>query len=142
MLNGKIKISDTDFLKIGDLKEIKGLRKGEEFNLQDKVVVSFRETIAFIRIDEILLIIAAKDYTEIHTKEKKKFLISKTMEEWERRLPQGYFLRVHRSFIVNIECVARCIKTSPNTGLVYLNGAKEPIKLSRYYFYKLKNTYK
>jgi DNA-binding LytR/AlgR family response regulator len=53
-----------------------------------------------IKIDDIIVIEALKDYVIIHTTTV-KFTIHSTMKEIERKFDYDNFLRVHRSFIVN-----------------------------------------
>lgn len=52
--------------------------------------------------NNILFIEALKDYVIIHTKEE-KFTIHSTMIEIEKKLPSEMFMRIHRSYIVNLK---------------------------------------
>lgn len=51
--------------------------------------------------NNILFIEALKDYVIFHT-ENEKYTIHSTMKDIERKLPEEYFLRVHRSYIINL----------------------------------------
>lgn len=54
-----------------------------------------------IPLDEILFVEALADYIVINSV-KKKYIVHHTMKGVERRLPKKYFVRIHRSYIVNI----------------------------------------
>ena len=57
-----------------------------------------------IFLDEILFVESEKDYLKIVLKEK-PVIIRQTLQEFEKLLPSKSFLRIHRSFIVNIDAV-------------------------------------
>ena len=57
-----------------------------------------------VRVENILRITAADDYVEIHASGK-SYLMSITLNDFERRLDPARFRRVHRSHIVNLDQV-------------------------------------
>jgi len=63
--------------------------------------------------------------------DKKKGLTLKTMGEWESRLPEQSFARIHRSAIVNLEAVERVEEWFNYSFRVYLTGVEEPFIMSR-----------
>ncbi|MGB5817952.1 MAG: LytTR family DNA-binding domain-containing protein [Saonia sp.] len=58
-----------------------------------------------IKLQDIKYIQGLKDYLKIHTHEGRPILTLMNFREIEIKLPQNNFLRVHRSFIVNINCI-------------------------------------
>lgn len=54
-----------------------------------------------IDLDQVLYVESLKDYIRIVT-ETEKIITKETTKDFEQRLPDDSFLRVHRSFIVNI----------------------------------------
>lgn len=54
-----------------------------------------------ILFSEILYIESIKDYIKIHTPDK-KLLVKHTLSSFEDELPNNCFIRIHRSFIVNL----------------------------------------
>ena len=57
-----------------------------------------------INLDDILYIEGLKDYVKIYLhREDHPFLTLVTMKQLELKLPAGRFMRVHRSFIVNLK---------------------------------------
>jgi hypothetical protein len=71
-----------------------------------RISVKKNKEIRFIPINQILYIEANGDYVLIHTNEN-KYLKDRTMKYWETHLPDDLFVRIHRSFIVNIEWIAK-----------------------------------
>jgi len=68
----------------------------------NRISVKKNKEIQFITIDKIFYIEANGDYVLIHA-EPGRFLKDSTMKYWESHLPNDLFLRVHRSFIVNLD---------------------------------------
>jgi len=70
--------------------------------LQNRVVVKEGSQIKILNLNDITHIEAFDDYVKIFT-EDNCFLKKKTMTFFENNLPKNQFVRVHRSFILNIE---------------------------------------
>ena len=70
-----------------------------------RIAVKDRQQIHVIPVDDIVYIEADGDYVKLHT-DKKAFLKEKTMKYFEESLPQQ-FIRIHRSYIVNVNEVAK-----------------------------------
>ena len=87
----------------------------------------------FIRINTIVYLIASKDYTKIFTKDNKSYLVRKPMKIWESKLPKEYFLRIHRSTIINTEYVDKVEKWFNYSHKIFLKGIKEPFIISQRY---------
>ena len=61
--------------------------------------------------------------------------------EWEERLSENYFLRIHRSTIINIEFIEKAEKWFNYSSMIHLKGIAEPFKVSRNYFKKIKERF-
>ena len=82
-----------------------------------------------IPVQEIFCLQADGDYVHIHTL-KGKYMKEQTMKSFERALPPGQFVRVHRSCIVNIESITGIELYEKQSRLLTLkNGFK--IKVSQ-----------
>ncbi len=95
----------------------------------------------FINIRDIIYIKSAGDYTEVYLVDSRMNLTLKTMKEWELRLPEKHFCRIHRSTIISIECIERIEEWFNYSFKVFLTGIKEPVILSRRYASALKEKY-
>jgi hypothetical protein len=79
------------------------LTSGEKLT---RISVKKRQEIYSIPVRQIVYIEANGDYVLIYTSES-KYLKDRTMKYWEAHLPDDLFVRIHRSFIVNIEYISK-----------------------------------
>ncbi len=79
--------------------------KTDEKNLLSRIAVKDRKQIHVIPVQEINYIEACGDYVSLHTAQG-SFLKEQTMKYFEENLPAQQFVRIHRSFIVNVNEVA------------------------------------
>lgn len=66
----------------------------------------FNRTI-FISADDILCLQGEGNYTFLHTRDRKRYLVSKTLKEFEKTLDASIFIRIHKSYIVSLAYVQR-----------------------------------
>lgn len=71
------------------------------FVLSDRIFVRHNDRIVKIIIADILYIEADRNYCRIHAKGK-IFLLVVTLKDIEKKLPKDFFIRVHRSYIINL----------------------------------------
>lgn len=95
----------------------------------------------FINVKNILSINSAGDYTELVLTTGKNGITVKSMKEWEYRLPEQNFCRIHRSTIINIEYIERIEEWFNYSFRVFIKGIEKPLVMSRRYAAKLKEKY-
>ncbi len=103
----------------------------------DHIFLSLDDRFRFIKVSAIRCITAQGDYTEIYTADDKSLAL-KALREWEERLPEKHFVRIHRSTIVNFEHIEKIEKWFNNSYLVHIRGLADPVILSRRYAARLK----
>jgi len=81
------------------------------FVLDDAIFVRHQEKMVKVNINDILFIEAERNYCRIFAKGK-EYLLVMTLKEMDEKLPPQYFLRVHRSFIVNITQIEEIAATN------------------------------
>lgn len=60
-----------------------------------------------IKLEDVLFCKADDNYCEIYMNDNKtKHILSKTLGELEKQLPKQFIQRVHRSFMVNMNCIS------------------------------------
>jgi two-component system, LytTR family, response regulator len=96
-------------------------------------------TSKFIKISSISFIEPVGNYSKIVTCDGKHCLVLKTLKQWQDELPGKFFIRIHRSCIVNIEQIDRVEKLSNTFQKVFLKNIAEPLEVSRRFAQKLKN---
>lgn len=105
------------------------IRQPEERN---RVVVKEGGNIRIIPVEEIQYIEAYDDYVKIFTT-KEMFLKKKTMSFYEQSLDALQFVRVHRSYIIQLNQITRIEPLEKDTHLALLkSGAKIPLSKSGY----------
>lgn len=67
----------------------------------DYIYVKSNSKLVKVQNEDILYIEALKDYVIIHT-QIDRYTIHSTMKDIEKKLPQDSFMRVHRSYILNL----------------------------------------
>lgn len=95
---------------------------------QSRVVVKTGSSIRIIPIQEVLYFEAYDDYVKIHTKDG-YFLKKKTMQHFENTLDSKVFVRVHRSFIIQ---VAEITKIDSADEVLLKNGKRIPLSRTGY----------
>jgi LytTr DNA-binding domain len=83
----------------------------------------------------------AGDYSDVFTNDGQKILTTKPLREWEERLPEKYFYRIHRSTIINLEYVDRVERWFNRAYRVHLHHISEPLVMSRRYAARLRSKY-
>jgi two-component system LytT family response regulator len=105
------------------------IRQPEERN---RIVVKEAGTIRIIPVQEVHYFEAYDDYVKIHT-HKEVFLKKKTMNFYEQTLDNSRFVRVHRSYILNLAELTKIEPLEKETYLALLkSGAKVPLSKSGY----------
>jgi two-component system LytT family response regulator len=105
------------------------LRKGQMNPVLDRIVVKDGINIHIIPISEIFFLEAQDDYVMIHTKEN-KYLKLIGLQTLEKQLPARSFVRVHRSYIVNIAEISKIQNINKDSWGVFLSNGKF-VKISR-----------
>ncbi len=112
-----------------------------KLNYNDRLMVVYKKSVNFIKISLITHITASGEYSYIHTNNGREFITSKSLNEWEIKLPDQNFCRVHRSTIINFDYIVKIDHSITGTAEVILHGSSESIKISRNYFKRLKQRY-
>lgn len=99
---------------------------------QERIVVKTSGKIRIIPVQHILYLEGADDYVKIWTAEG-NFLKNKTMAFFESTLPPSQFVRVHRSYIINVTEITRIDPYEKENHLAILrSGARIPVSRSGY----------
>lgn len=93
-----------------------------------------------VRINDIKVISANGDYSEVIIENNNKSLVLRSLREWEEKLPSN-FLRVHRSVIINLNFVEKLEDWSNYTYHVRLKGIEEPFTVSQKYSNELRKKF-
>jgi hypothetical protein len=89
------------------------------------------QKIKIIPVEDILYLQADGDYVAIYTAEG-RWLKEQTMKYSEEQLPPDLFLRVHRSYIVNISRISRIERYGEQQQIILRDGVKIKISVTGY----------
>ena len=93
----------------GKIEVVENIEDGSKeinapFILSDRIFVKHKEKMVKIFISDILYIEADRNYSHIFTKNK-EYMLTITLKVIEDKMPTQHFLRVHRSYIINLSQV-------------------------------------
>ncbi|MBA4408210.1 MAG: LytTR family transcriptional regulator DNA-binding domain-containing protein [Bacteroidota bacterium] len=118
------------------LEELTNLHPGQEFI--DRVVVKDRHKIHIITVDKIRYIESLDDYVMIYTHEG-RHMKQKTMKYFENNLDPKNFIRIHRSYIVQVDNIAEIQQYEKESYIVILKDKdKTKLKVSKTGYKKIK----
>ncbi len=118
------------------LEELTNFRAGEAFI--DRVVVKDRHKIHIITVDKIRYIESLDDYVMIYTHDG-RHMKQKTMKYFEENLDPKNFIRIHRSYIVQVDNIAEIQQYEKESYIVILKDtAKTKLKVSKTGYKKIK----
>jgi len=105
-----------------DTKQTDQLSSGQDYFF-------IRKNSMFTKVahNDILWIAALGDYVTIHTKDQ-RFILHITFKSLEDKLPPGKFVRVHRSYIVQLDTIKVVEDTS-----IFIDNASIPIPIGPLY---------
>lgn len=125
ILNNELEKGGSDFLKL---------------RYDDRIMIEQKKNIHFIKIEDILYIKADREYTTLFERGGKEYLVLKSIGDWEKKLPDEHFARVHRNGIINFNYIERSERTG-NTATMFLKGIDAAVSISRGYYKLIKSRY-
>lgn len=134
-----IKVKEKVNRQESSKNSLKGLLRDTQ-NAQEqlqRVVVKVGSKIHILAVDKIRYIEAMDDYVRLHTKES-KYLKQQTMKYYEAHLPAGEFVRIHRSYILNVKEIFKLEPYGKDTHVAILKDQMQ-LPISRSGYAKLKN---
>jgi two-component system LytT family response regulator len=97
-----------------------------------RVVIRDGARVHVIASEKIDYIEAQDDYVQIHT-EGRSYLKNQRLSDLEGQLDADKFLRIHRSYLLNLECLVRIEQAGKDSHVAILkDGGKLPISRSGY----------
>lgn len=101
-----------------------------------RVVVKTGNSIRIIPLQDIIYIEASDDYVYFHT-ESEKFIKTQTLKSLETGLDEKIFVRIHRSYIVQVQQIDKIEPYEKDGHVVILKNGK-PLPVSKSGYTKLK----
>jgi len=92
--------------------------------LMTSITVRKGDKIIFVKLDEVVYFEASEKYVSLFTNQGKEHIIEQTIRELEIILPK-YFLRVHRSSIINTQYIKELQAYFNSRFAIYLDDSKQ-----------------
>jgi len=127
------RINSRQSENIAVTKLIELIKKDKKF--LSRIMVKEGQSYIFIKTSDLIYLKADEKYIELHTLNN-KHLIRETMNKIEQSLDPSVFVRIHRSYIVNIDFIKEIQPWSHGDGIIILKNRTE-LSLSRRYKDKL-----
>ncbi|WAC42604.1 LytR/AlgR family response regulator transcription factor [Pedobacter sp. SL55] len=83
----------------------------QENTLENRLVLHTLEFLQVLQLKEIIYCQSEGSYTTFYLSEERKLIISKPLKYYDELLPEQWFLRPHQSYLVNIKCVDKFLKS-------------------------------
>jgi len=114
-------------------ERIENLNTHPEINIETNIILKSKEKVEIIPFKSIIYLQAEGTYTNFYFLQKGiqvKLMMSYPLAHYEGILPKREFLRVHKSYILNIEYIDHVIKDSGHY-ILTKTGSKIPISKRR-----------
>lgn len=93
---------------------------------EQKIALPLADKIEFVAVNSIIRLEAERNYTHIYLDNGKKYLMCKTLKDYDELLVQHGFLRSHQSHLVNLKKISAYVKI--DGGYISMNdGSKVPV---------------
>ena len=104
------------------------LQNKNESTENQRIILPTSDSIHYVKIKEIVRCESDINYTSFHLLDGKKVLVSQTLGEYEKILPD-FFFRAHRSHLINLKFITEFKK---KTNIIHLsNNEKIPVSFRK-----------
>ena len=119
-------------------KEQRGYQPGQLEQLRDsyrtkklqKIALPSQEGITMVDLKAICFLQSDGNYSWVHLLDEERFLVTRSMKDFERMLAADRFFRVHQQYLVNLLEIKKVLRTDGGQ-LLMENGAILPIARRR-----------
>lgn len=96
----------------------------------NRIALPTMEGVQLIPIDTIISCASKSNYTILYMKEKQKLMVSRTLKDIEEMLSRYNFLRVHNSYLVNVDEIRKYIR-GEGGNLIMSDGSSVDVSKSK-----------
>jgi two-component system LytT family response regulator len=83
--------------------------------------------VSIVRVNTIKYVLIDGDQSQVFLADGDRMMVTKRQDDWQRQLPEKYFLRVNQSACINLNFVDRVEFNPGSVAKVYLKGVLEPL---------------
>jgi two-component system, LytTR family, response regulator len=124
-LNDAIKRLERKNIAINNQQRITALLEniGNTNSTFNKIAIPTSKGYELVQISNILYCEGMDNYNKIYTVSGKEIVVTKTLKQMEELLPKEVFERIHKTYLVNLNCIAEYRRD--NSYRVILTNGKE-----------------
>ncbi|MEO8582242.1 MAG: LytTR family DNA-binding domain-containing protein [Flavitalea sp.] len=115
-------------LTINDYQDTLQIENAKENLDVNRLCLPTQKGFIIIKLEDIIYCEAQRSYTNFHLVDNKKIMISKPLFDYDKLLSNSMFLRIHRSFLINLMHVKEYVRGEG--GAVMMTNGSE-IEVSR-----------
>ncbi len=105
---------------------LQNLRSGSPENY--KLALPTSDGLVFVKVHDILYCQASSNYTEIVMADNKRYIVSRTLKEYDDMLGEQNFYRIHHSYLINLNGIKKYVRGEG--GYVIMSNDK-PLDVSK-----------
>lgn len=79
-------------------------------NQINKIALPAADGLIFIKIEEIIYLEASSNYTKFYLSNRREYMVSRTLREYDDLLSDYNFYRVHNSFLINLNEIKKYVR--------------------------------
>ena len=106
----------------------------------DYIFLPSKNNYETLLVSNVVCISSEGVYSNVFSIDGKKVLVRKLLKEWDEILPDKIFLRIHKSFLINLKYIKKIEKWFNGALKLHLDHYNEPLIVSRRYASKLKKS--
>ena len=120
---------DTTTFKRENLTEL--LQEMDKSLSAKRILLHTKNAIEIVNQNEINYLQADSNYCNVYTSDGKRIMVTKTLNSLEKLLDENIFMRIHRSFTANINCIKKIASEDGAFDVVLLDGSVLPVSRRR-----------
>lgn len=111
------------------------------YEINDKIFVADNRKSKLCSLRDLKYLKAETPYIKLRFRNEINYLLRASLNEWEEKLPAEYFIRIHRSTIINTEYISKIEKFQQSSYLISIRDEVEPFIVSKRYSTKFKKNF-
>lgn len=105
----------------------------------EKVILPVRDGYVFVKVNEIIRCEADSNYTVLYLAGGEKYVVSKTLKDFESQLSNKNFYRIHKSHLINVSYLKKYTKGDGGTVTMVDNTELDVSRRNKEEFLKMLN---
>jgi len=96
-----------------------------------RILLHTKNAIEIVTQSDITYLKADSNYCSVYTSNGKRIMVTKTLNSLEKLLDPNIFMRIHRSYTVNMNCIKKISSEDGGHDVVLLDGSVVPVSRRR-----------